>query len=83
MAATSEAKDKIRIAEKHTNQVNGLTRSAVRLLKDGHEGTNAYGVFIDRYQRESELREARAAIDKALDLIGATNWPTTADWELF
>jgi hypothetical protein len=42
---------------------------------------NGYGIFSDHRKRREEVQDARDAINQALALIDAAEWPGKADYD--
>ncbi len=79
-----DSKSKLETSATATEAVSELTRQAAHILREGYDGrimVNGYGIFSDHTKRRDELQDARDAINKALALIDAAEWPGKADYE--
>jgi hypothetical protein len=57
-----------------------LTRKPA-LIKGRLRWVNGYGIFSDHRKRREEVQDARDAINQALALIDAAEWPGKADYD--
>jgi hypothetical protein len=77
LSAEEKVSDKaIALAEVATKQIESHALKAAEVLSQGSDGrimVNMLGVL-------SDLRIARDEIEKALQIIEATTWPTDADY---
>ncbi len=66
-----------------TTTIQGHASSALERLQGGFNGriVNGFGIYVDPSMRHHDLIEARKAIDAALAIMKATNWPTEADYD--
>lgn len=67
-----------------TDAIQDHVGTALETLQHGFNGriVNGYGIYTDPSNRHLDLLNARKAIDAALSVMNATNWPTNADYDL-
>jgi hypothetical protein len=70
----------IRNAAHATNKILSEVRVAEAFLVGDRSRINALGVLNDPNGYSAALREARAAIDRAIEVHADTNWPTEQDY---
>ena len=66
-----------------TKQIECHALKAAEVLSQGSDGrimVNSLGILSNPSSRGSDLRIARDEIEKALQIIEATTWPTEADY---
>jgi hypothetical protein len=84
LSAEGKMSDKtIALAEVATKQIESHVLKAAEVLSQGSDGrimVNMLGVLSDPSSRVSDLRIARDEIERALQIIEATTWPTDADY---
>jgi hypothetical protein len=83
-SAGEKVSDKtIALAEEATKQIESHALKAAEVLSQGSDGrimVNSLGILSNPSSRGSDLRIARDEIEKALQIIEATTWPTEADY---
>ena len=84
LSAEEKVSDKtIALAEVATKQIESHALKAAEVLSQGSDGrimVNSLGILSNPSSRGSDLRIARDEIEKALQIIEATTWPTEADY---
>jgi hypothetical protein len=62
-------------------RVNPQNRPIKERLRWARIMVNGYGIFSDHRKRREEVQDARDAINQALALIDAAEWPGKADYD--
>ncbi len=68
---------------KRTDAVFEAVTQATRLIHGFTYAYNGWGVLADPAMTRAQLSDARAQIDRALEIVSSTAWPSTDnDWEV-
>lgn len=82
MSAKSIARERIHLAAAATARIDSdLWRPIERLQEAGRCGNGA-GIYCDISRFRSALSEAAAAIKRAQEIMGSTEWPTDNDYDI-